>query len=133
MRITTVSPAVLVPDVDRARDFYTTHFGGRVTFDCGWYVNMELGPDGPPIQFMQPQSPNQKEYRSGLTLNLRLENVAAVDAMHGRLTDAGLPMVMELKNHPWGDRGFCTLDPYGVALYVYADTEPSEEFRQYFK
>lgn len=132
MNPTTISPAIIVKDTAPARDFYTTHFKANITFDCGWYVNIEFGKGGPTLQFMQPQSPDHKEYVSGLTYNLRLESTDQVDAMHDQLTGAGLPVIMPLENHQWGDRGFATLDPYGVGLYIYADTEPDESFKQFF-
>ena len=130
---TGVSPTIIVGDTDKAKAFYTAHLNARVAFDCGWYVSLELGDGGPTLQFMQPQSPEQSEYQGGLTYNIRFKDVGLVDAMHDRLAKAGLPVVIPLEDHPWGDRGFATLDPYGVTLYVYADIEPSEEFRQYYK
>lgn len=128
----TISPCIVVGDTAPAREFYTTHFDVRITFDCGWYVNFEFGEGGPTLQFMQPQSPEQQEFSGGLTYNLQLASVDLVDAAHDTLSGVGLPIVMPLEDHPWGDRGFCTLDPYGVALYIYADTEPSEEFKEYY-
>ena len=133
MKPTGISPTIVVRDVEQAKDFYKTHFNARVAFDCGWYVSLEFGDNGPTIQFMHPQSPEQPEFGTGLTCNIRFENTGLVDAVHERLAKAGLPILMPLEDHPWGDRGFSTLDPYGVGLYIYADIEPSEEFRQYFK
>lgn len=128
----TISPTVTVDDLGPAREFYTTLLEGRLVFDCGWYIGLEFGDCGPTMHFMQRRSPDQPVYQSGLTCNLRLENAAKVEEAHQRVTEADLPLLMPLEDHPWGDRGFCTLDPYGVALYVYVDIEPSEEFRQYY-
>ncbi|WP_316896980.1 VOC family protein [Pseudodesulfovibrio indicus] len=127
-----VSPTVTVDDLGPAREFYTTHLQGRLIFDCGWYIGLKFGERGPTMHFMQRRSPDQPAYQGGLTCNLKLENAAKVEEAHQRVTEAGLPLVMPLEDHPWGDRGFCTLDPYGVALYVYVEIEPSEEFKQYF-
>jgi uncharacterized glyoxalase superfamily protein PhnB len=127
-----ISPTIVVEDLDPARTFYTTHLNGRLIFDCGWYIGLQFGEDGPTLHFMQPQSPDHQLYQGGLTYNLKLEDTAKVDAAHQEAVGAGLPMIMPLEDHPWGDRGFCTLDPYGVALYVYVETEPSEEFKQYY-
>lgn len=127
-----ISACITVADTQLARDFYPAHFGAKITFDCGWYLNFDFGEGGPTLQFMQPQSPEQAEFGGGLTYNLKLETTEMVDAKHDELSGAGLPIIMPLENHDWGDRGFCTLDPYGVALYIYADTEPSEEFKQFY-
>ena len=133
MHPTDISPTIIARDLEQAKTFYADHFDAQVTFDCGWYVELTFGQGGPTIHLMQPQSPEQAEYRGGLTYNIRFEDTGRVDAMHERLAGAGLPMVMPLEDHPWGDRGFATLDPCGVTVYVYADIEPSEEFRQYYK
>ena len=127
-----ISATIVVEDLDPARDFYTTHLNGRLIFDCGWYIGLEFGKGGPTLHFMQPRSPEHQPYQGGLTYNLKLEDAAKVQEAHDRLSEAGLPMIMPLEDHPWGDRGFCTLDPYGVALYVYVEIEPSEEFKQYY-
>jgi len=44
-----------------------------------------------------------------------------------------LPVIMPLDDHPWGDRGFGTIDPNGIVLYFYKNIEPAENFKQYFK
>ncbi|WP_319584294.1 VOC family protein [uncultured Pseudodesulfovibrio sp.] len=127
-----ISATIVVEDLDKARAFYTTHLNGRLIFDCGWYIGLQFGENGPTLHFMQPQSPDQPLYQSGLTYNIKLHDADEVDTAHADIVKAGLPVIMPLEDHPWGDRGFCTLDPYGVALYVYVDIEPSEEFRQYY-
>nr|WP_287410626.1 VOC family protein [Pseudodesulfovibrio sp.] len=133
MNPSTISPCIIVADARLARDFYCTHFNATIWFDSGWYVNFKFGEDGPTLQFMEPQSPEQETFKGGLTYNMALQSSSLVDATHDRLVEAGLPIIMPLEDHPWGDRGFVTLDPYGVALYIYADIEPSAEFQQYFK
>lgn len=132
MRPIDISSTIIVEDLAPARSFYTTHLDGRLIFDCGWYIGLEFGKGGPTLHFMQPQSPAHQLYQGGLTYNLKLENAARGQEAHDRLAEAGLPMIMPLEDHPWGDRGFCTLDPYGVALYVYVDIEPSAEFKQFY-
>lgn len=126
-----ISSAIIVEDTTPARSFYTTHFNGKITFDCGWYVNIEFG-EGPALQFMQPQSPEHKLYAQGLTFNFCYDTIDEVEALHTHCMDNELPIIMPLEDHPWGDRGFATLDPYGVALYIYANTEPDDSFKEYF-
>ena len=65
-------------------------------------------------------------------LNLKPSNMLVCRNGQVKLTDAGLPVIMPLEDHPWGDRGFSTMDPNGINLYIYTETEPNEEFRQYF-
>jgi uncharacterized glyoxalase superfamily protein PhnB len=129
MKISELSPCFVTKDVDACRDFYRRHFSAKAIFDCGWYINLRIGGDGPSIQFMQPKD-GMVEYRAeGVMLNFRVDDV---DAEHTRLLGEGVQPAMPLEDHPWGDRGFSIIDPIGTALYIYSDREPSNEFRQYY-
>ena len=55
---------------------------------------------------------------SGQGLTLCLE-VADVDAEAERLTKAGLPVEVSLRDNPWGDRSIIFRDPIGTHVYVY--------------
>ena len=130
MKTTELSPCFITMQVDACRDFYERHFSAKKVFDCGWYVNLRIGSDGPSMQFMQPRDGMQEYGGIGIMLNFR---VGDVDDEYRRIEKAGLMVVMPLEDHPWGDRGFSVTDPIGNTLYIYSDREPSDEFRQYFK
>jgi uncharacterized glyoxalase superfamily protein PhnB len=105
----TVSPCITTEKIEESRDFYVRHFGARVTFDCGWYVNMQIGKETSELQFMAPREPGPPACNpAGLMYNFAVDDV---DAEHVRLTAAGLTPIMPLEDHPWGDRGFAILDP----------------------
>jgi uncharacterized glyoxalase superfamily protein PhnB len=124
-----ISPCIITPKVAESRDFYVKHFQAKITFDCGWYVNLEFG-NRATLQFMAPQPGRPACDPAGLTYNFC---VADVDAEFESLTKSGLRAAMPLEDHPWGDRGFAVQDPNGVVLYIYSDREPGAEFRQYYK
>ncbi len=117
-------------DVEACRDFYSRYFAAKTVFDCGWYINIKIGEDGPSIQFMQPQEGMVVFNGTGVMLNFKVDDV---DTEYRRLTEAGLQPAMPLADHPWGDRGFSIIDPIGNAVYIYSDREPTDEFRQYYK
>ena len=130
MKTTELSTCFCTNDVDACRDFYSQYFAAKALFDCGWYVNLVIGEDGPSIQFMQPQEGMPTFGGAGVTLNFK---VGDVDLEHTRLTEAGLQTAMPLEDHPWGDRGFSVIDPIGNSVYMYSDREPTDEFKQYYK
>jgi uncharacterized glyoxalase superfamily protein PhnB len=125
-----ISACITTDKVVESRDFYVKHFGAKVTFDCGWYVNLQFGKESSTLQFMSPQPGQLLCNPAGLTYNF---SVADVDAEYNRLTAACLQPVMPLDDHPWGDRGFAIQDPNGVMLYIFSEREPSAEFKQYNK
>ena len=124
-----LSPCITTSKVEESRDFYVKQFGAKVTFDCGWYVNLEFG-KGASLQFMTPQADQPACNPAGLTYNFC---VADVDDEFKVLTGAGLTPIMPLEDHPWGDRGFAVQDPNGVVLYIYSEREPSPDFKQYYQ
>lgn len=127
MKASTSSVAFTTNKVKETRDFYVKYFDAKVTFDCGWYVNLEFGNKTSTLQFMSPQQPGQLPGSgTGLMYNFAVEDV---DQEYKKLTEAGLP----LENHPWVDRGFAIQDPNGISLYIYSERKPSDEFKQYFK
>ena len=130
METSELSTCFCTNDIEACSEFYKQYFAAKVIFDCGWYVNLRIGEDGPSIQFMQPQNDMPVFSGKGITLNFRVDDV---DAEHTRLTEAGLGNAMPLEDHPWGDRGFSVIDPIGNSVYIYSDREPSDEFRQYYK
>lgn len=130
MNIKELSTCFYTQYTDICYEFYTKYFAAHVLFNCGWYLNLKLGENGPSIQFMQPQGNMPTFGGAGVMLNFRVDDV---DAEHDRLRDAGLKTILPLEDHPWGDRGFAVADPIGNTLYIYSDREPSEEFRQYYR
>jgi len=130
MKTSELSTCFCTNDIDTCRKFYQDHFAAKVTFDCGWYLNLSIGGDGPTVQFMQPQDDTPLFTGDGVGLNFMVDDV---DAEHARLTKAGLQTAMVLEDHPWGDRGFSIVDPIGISVYIYSEREPSDEFRQHYK
>jgi uncharacterized glyoxalase superfamily protein PhnB len=130
MRTKELSTCFVTNEVDACRQFYQRHFSATAIFDCGWYVNLRVGGNGPSIQFMQPQKDMPIFSGAGVMLNFKVDDV---DSEHTRLMEAGLQVVMPLEDHPWGDRGFSVIDPIGNSVYIYSDREPSDEFKQYYK
>jgi len=126
-----LSRCVATKKVEESRDFYVKHFGAKVTFDCGWYVNMQIGRESSELQFIAPRELGPPACNpAGLMYNFSVDDV---DAEHARLTAAGHTPVMPLEGHAWGDRGFAILDPNGITLYIYSLREPSDEFKQFIK
>lgn len=130
MAIQSLSAAFTTGKVAESRDFYVRHFGAKVTFDCGWYVNLEFGGPASTLQFMSPQQPEHElSSGAGLIYNFKVDDA---DVEHERLRDEGLDVVVPLEDHSWGDRGFAVKDPNGISLYLYSERPPSDEFSQYY-
>jgi len=62
---------------------------------------------------------------SGLLLNFEVEDV---DAVYERLTAAGLPIRLDIRDEDFGQRHFITADPNGVLIDIIKPIPPSIEF-----
>jgi catechol 2,3-dioxygenase-like lactoylglutathione lyase family enzyme len=71
----TLSPCIATEKVEESRDFYVKHFEARVTFDCGWYVNMQIGKKTSELQFMTPRQPGPPACNpAGLMYNFSVDD-----------------------------------------------------------
>ncbi len=116
MKLKKLVPLVTVKSLASLKDFYCAHFGFAVSMETPGYLHL-AGSSGAELAFMT-QDAAAPEAFTGKGLTLCLE-VADVDAEAGRLSQADLPVVVPLKDNPWGDRSIIFRDPVGVHVYVY--------------
>lgn len=93
-------------------------------------MNLEFGSSLATLQFMSPRQPEHLAGSgAGLMYNFAVDDV---DEEYRRLTAEGLPVVVPIEDHPWGDRGFAVQDPNAITLYIFSERVPDDEFRQYY-
>ncbi len=133
MKLNKLVPILTTNKMKEVKDFYTGHLGFSVSFEMGErHLSINSGKDpGIEISFMAPESSEETSFSGkGLTYCLEVDDV---DSEHQRLTGAGLDIVKQLQDNPWGDRSFIISDPVGVEIYVYSLIEPTKEFKQYYQ
>ena len=130
MRVTSYYPVVMTDEVAATAAFYVAHFGFRPVFEDDWYVHLRSAADeAVNLAILDgghetiPQSGRGRV--SGLLLNFEVEDV---DAEHARLSRAGLPILLSLRDEAFGQRHFITSDPNGVLIDVITPIAPSGEF-----
>ena len=132
MNINQVSFGFTTDKVQETKEFYEKHLGATTIFEKDGYVNLKLGDISTILEFVAPQSPEDKPSDStGLGFNF---NVDDVDLAYNKITSEKLNIVMPIEDHPWGERGFGIKDPNGLTIYIYSVTgEPTEEYKKYIK
>ena len=121
-------PVLATTRVAETAEFYVRQFGYRKTFEADWYVSLRRGSSELAVlDCSHPTIPEPgRRPVSGLLLNFEVEDV---DAEYEPLVgQAGLPVLLDLRSEPWGQRHFITADPNGVFLDVITVIPPSEEF-----
>jgi catechol 2,3-dioxygenase-like lactoylglutathione lyase family enzyme len=125
---------ITTPHVFESRDFYVKHFGFKPLFEAGWFVYLSgdtaEGGRGASLAFMlpdHPSSPPGPETFSGKGMILTLQ-VDDVTATHAALVKSAAPIILGLKDEPWGQKRFMTRDPSGMLVDVVQQTEPQAGF-----
>lgn len=131
MKTTSYYPVLMTGDVTGTAAFYIAHFGFEPAFTADWYVHLQSTTD-PTVNLAildagheTIPAPARGRTAAGLILNFEVEDV---DAEHARLTAAGLPVLLPLRDEAFGQRHFITIDPNGVLIDVIKPIPPSAEF-----
>ena len=130
MKITSYYPVIMTCDVPGTVAFYAAHFRFRPVFTSDWYVHLQFSGDGS-VNLAVLDSrhgtipPEARNPASGLILNFEVEDP---DAVYRDVQAAGLPVLIPLRDEPFGQRHFITADPNGVLIDVIKPIPPSAEF-----
>jgi catechol 2,3-dioxygenase-like lactoylglutathione lyase family enzyme len=120
----------MVGDVAASCRFYQTHFRFRPLFESDWYIHLQSVEDAAVnlalLDGDHETVPEAARGRAGGVL-LNFE-VADVDAVYRELSARGLPILLALRDEPFGQRHFITRDPEGVLIDVITPIPPSPEF-----
>ena len=112
---------VVTEQVQASRDFYVRLFGCQVLYEGegGWFVLLGLGESE--LGFMKPeldfQAPIYRRAFQGQGMWITVD-VDDVDAEYARIRGLGVPIEVELRDEPWGDRHFAVVDPNGIGVDV---------------
>lgn len=130
MRSTSFYPVIMTNAVAGTAGFYIRHFGFRPLFEAEWYVHLQSESD-PSINLAILDGGHEtipeagRGTVAGLLLNFEVDDV---DAEHERLTEAGLPVLLSLRDEAFGQRHFITADPNGVLIDIIKPIPPSGDY-----
>jgi len=134
MKATSFYPVIMTGDVAGTARFYIEHFRFRPAFENEWYVHLTSTEDETLnlaiLAGDHKTIPAEGRGRvSGLLLNFEVEDV---DAEHARLSAAGLPILLSLRDEAFGQRHFITSDPNGVLIDIIKPIPPTGEFAEQY-
>ncbi len=130
MHLQSSYPVLLTDDPQSACDFYTAHFGFTPTYQSDWYVSLRHA-EVPQYElaFVRHDHPTVPEGRRaearGVILNFE---VADATAAWERLGGAGAPVLLALRDEPFGQRHFILEGPGSVMIDVIENIAPAPEF-----
>jgi uncharacterized glyoxalase superfamily protein PhnB len=130
MKTTSYYPVIMTNDLPTTVTFYQRHFCFEPLFAADWYVHLQSTEDEKVTLAILDGRHNtipagHRGKASGLLLNFEVEDV---DTVYSRLKQAGLPILLDIRNEDFGQRHFITADPNGVLIDVIKPIPPSAEF-----
>ena len=130
MKSTSYYPVIMTGDVRGTAAFYVNHFRFQCLFDSDWYVHLQSAEDATVNLAIlsgdhETIPPQARGRASGVILNFEVEDV---DGEYRRCMEAGLPILIALRDEEFGQRHFITADPNGVLIDVIKPIPPSAAF-----
>ncbi|GIM51562.1 glyoxalase [Capnocytophaga cynodegmi] len=107
--------------------FYTEILNFGVSFENEFYLLLHTPNQEAEISFLFPNHPSQQPIfqkpfqNQGVYLTIEVENV---DEVYKELKNKNIPIEIELRNEPWGDRHFAIKDPNDIGIDIVTYTEP---------
>ena len=134
MKCTSYYPVIMTDKVTETARFYTENFRFTPKFESDWYIHLQSSEDeNVNLAILQGDHETVPEPArgkiSGLLLNFEVEDV---DGEFERARKNDLPILLSLKDEPFGQRHFITSDPNGILIDVIMPIPPSEEFLQQY-
>lgn len=122
-----LNAGIITSKLAESKQFYTNVLGFEVTFENEFYLLMHTPGHQAEISFLLPNHPSQqplfhKPFQGqGVYLTIEVDDV---DKVYQALKNKGVPIKIELRNEPWGDRHFAIEDPNGVGIDIVKYTQP---------
>jgi len=134
MKSTQFYPVIMTNQVSETSRFFEENFRFDTKFDSGWYVHLQSREDETVNIAVMDGSHDSvptegRGQIAGLILNFEVDDV---DTEFERATSNGLPILLPLRDEPWGQRHFITKDPNGVLIDVIKLIAPSKEYEDQY-
>jgi catechol 2,3-dioxygenase-like lactoylglutathione lyase family enzyme len=114
-----MNAGIITEKLAESKAFYTEILGFSVTFENDFYLLMHAPGEEAGISFLLPDHETQQPLfqpafnGQGVYLTIELDDV---DSLYHALKAKGVPIKIDLRDEPWGDRHFAIQDPNGIGI-----------------
>ncbi|HVK46629.1 MAG TPA: VOC family protein [Pseudobacter sp.] len=114
-----MNAGIITSKLAESKAFYTKVLGFDVVFENEFYLLLNAPGGHANLSFLLPNHPSQqplfrKAFQGqGIYLTIEVEDV---DKLYAVIKKKGVPIKIELRDEPWGDRHFAIEDPNGVGI-----------------
>ena len=124
-----LNAGIITEKLQETKKFYTEVLDFGVSFENEFYLLLHTPNHSAELSFLLPNHTSQKPiFQSkfngkGVYLTIEVENV---DQVYEKLKKKGIPIKIEIRNEPWGDRHFAIVDPNNIGIDIVTYTKPEE-------
>lgn len=114
-----LNAGIVTSRLAETKAFYTQTLGFGITFENEFYLLLHTPGGGSEISFLLPHHPSQQPLfhkafpGQGMYLTIEVDDV---DKLYKELKNKGVPIQIDLRDEPWGDRHFAISDPNGIGI-----------------
>ncbi|UFT98429.1 VOC family protein [Radiobacillus kanasensis] len=135
MNIKSFYPVIMTDNIERTGAFYKQYFGFSVLFEADWYVSLKKENTGDELAILNATHETIPtsfgKLVQGLILNFEVDDV---DQWYQILIkEKQLPLHLDIRDEPFGQRHFITSDPNGVLIDVITIIPPNESFQNQYR
>jgi catechol 2,3-dioxygenase-like lactoylglutathione lyase family enzyme len=116
-----LNAGIITSKLQESKSFYTDVLGFGITFANEWFALLHTPDRSTEIGFLLPklssQNPIFQREFTGQGVYITIE-VADVDKIYQQLKSRDIPIKVDLRDEPWGDRHFAILDPNGIGVDI---------------
>lgn len=122
-----LNAGIITEKLAESKAFYTQVLQFGVTFKNDFYLLLHTPNQEAEISFLLPNHPSQQPLfqksftQQGVYLTIEVENV---DDYYYKLKEQGVPIAIDLREEPWGDRHFAIIDPNGIGIDIVTYSAP---------
>ena len=122
-----LNAGIITEKLAETKAFYTEVLNFGVTFENEFYLLLHTPNHEAEISFLFPNHPSQQPIfqqpfqNQGVYLTIEVEEV---DEFYKQLKLKNIPIEVELRNEPWGDRHFAIKDPNDIGIDIVTYSSP---------
>ncbi|RRB04891.1 VOC family protein [Larkinella rosea] len=116
-----LNAGIVTDKLAETKAFYQTVLNFGVTFENDFYLLLHTPNQQAELSFLLPNHPTQRPVfqkpftGEGVYLTIEVDDV---DAEYAHIQSLNVPIEIELRDEPWGDRHFAIVDPNGIGIDV---------------
>lgn len=116
-----LNAGIITPKLKETKEFYLNTLGFGVTFENEFYLLLHTPNHESEISFLLPDHPSQQPLfhkpfpGQGMYVTIEVDDV---DKIYDDIKKKGVPIEIDIRDEPWGDRHFAIVDPNGIGIDI---------------